>query len=75
MSIKSNGDIIDFEGRVVGHINLEDMKDKITADEVVALVDKIDQLIKKDGYFVGIAYNDKDGLAHLIIDKGEDGAE
>ena len=24
--VKSNGDIIDFEGRVVGHINLEDMK-------------------------------------------------
>lgn len=23
--IKSSGDIIDFEGRVVGHINLEDM--------------------------------------------------
>jgi len=26
LSVKSNGDIIDFEGRVVGHINLEDMK-------------------------------------------------
>lgn len=26
VSVKSNGDIIDFEGRVVGHINLEDMK-------------------------------------------------
>ena len=55
--------------------NLEDMKDKITADEVVALVDKIDQVIKKDGYFVGVAYNDKDGLTHLIIDKGEGGTE
>lgn len=26
VSLKSNGDIIDFEGRVVGHINLEEMK-------------------------------------------------
>lgn len=26
LSIKSNGDIIDFEGRVVGHIDLEVMK-------------------------------------------------
>lgn len=26
LSVKSNGDIIDFEGRVVGHINLEDIK-------------------------------------------------
>lgn len=26
LSIKSNGDIIDFKGRVVGHINLEEIK-------------------------------------------------
>ena len=26
VSVKSNGDIIDFNGRVVGHINLEIMK-------------------------------------------------
>lgn len=26
LSIKINGDIIDFEGRVVGHINLESME-------------------------------------------------
>lgn len=26
LSVKSNGDIIDFEGRVVGHINLEILK-------------------------------------------------
>lgn len=26
LSVKSNGDIIDFECRVVGHINLEDIK-------------------------------------------------
>ena len=26
LSVKSNGDIIDFEGRVVGHIDLEDMR-------------------------------------------------
>ena len=26
LSVKSNGDIIDFEGRVVGHIDLEVMK-------------------------------------------------
>ena len=27
LSITSSGDIIDFEGRVVGHINLEDVKE------------------------------------------------
>lgn len=26
LSVKSNGDIIDFEGQVVGHINLEEIK-------------------------------------------------
>ena len=26
LSVNSNGDIIDFEGRVVGHINLEIMR-------------------------------------------------
>lgn len=26
LSVKSNGDIIDFDGRVVGHIDLEVMK-------------------------------------------------
>ena len=29
LSVMHNGDIIDFEGRIVGHIDLEDMRGKI----------------------------------------------
>ena len=42
---------------------------KFTPEEVVALVEKIEPTIKPDGYFVGMAYNDATGLAHIIIDK------
>jgi len=41
----------------------------ITPEELVDLVDKITPIIQQSGYLVCVAYNDKDGLAHIVISK------
>ena len=42
---------------------------QFTPEEVIALVEKLEPILKSDGYFIGMAYNDTTGLAHIIIEK------